>query len=131
MATVHVETVIDRAPDELWEVIRDWEHGPARMAPGFVASSVLDGEDRVVTFANGAVVKEIMTGRDDAHRRLAWSVVGNPDLTHHNGAFTVHAADGGKSRVTWIADVLPAPAATTFEQMMTAGIAVMAKALGR
>ncbi|MBX7248903.1 MAG: SRPBCC family protein [Caulobacteraceae bacterium] len=88
MATVHVESVIDRAPAEVWEVIGDWAHGPVRMAPGFVTSSVLDGEDRIVTFANGTVVKEIMTGRDDARRRLAWSVVENPRLTHHNGAFT-------------------------------------------
>jgi hypothetical protein len=130
MPTVHVETVIDRAPDEVWEVISDWEKGPARMAPGFVTDSRLDGGDRLVTFANGMTVKEIKTGQDDARRRLAWSVV-SPTVTHHNGAFTVHDAGDGKSRVTWIADVLPDAAAQTFEQMMTAGIAVMAKALGR
>jgi hypothetical protein len=131
MATVHVETEIDRAPEEVWEVIADWENGPARMAPGFVTESRPDGADRVVTFANGTTVKEIMTGKDDARRRLAWSVVDRPGLTHHNGAFTVHEAPGGKSRVTWIADVLPDAAAATFEQMMTAGIGVMARALAR
>jgi hypothetical protein len=131
MATVHVETEIDRVPDEVWAVIRDWEHGPVRMAPGFVVASVLEGEDRLVTFANGSTVKEIRTGQDEARRRLAWSVVERPGLTHHNGAFTVHDAGSGRSRVTWIADVLPDAAATTFEQMMTAGIAVMAKALAK
>ena len=40
-------------------------------------------------------------------------------------------AGGGKSRVTWIADVLPEPAAATFQQMMTHGLSVMSLALGR
>ena len=53
MATIYVETEINRPPAEVWDVIGDWEHGPVRMAPGFVVSSVLDGEDRLVTFANG------------------------------------------------------------------------------
>ncbi len=131
MATIYLETEINRDPAEVWAVISDWDQGPSRMAPGFVTNTVRDGEDRIVTFANGAVAREIKLGQDDARRRLAWSVVGNPNMTHHNGAFEVHDAGGGKSRVTWIADVLPQPAADVFRQMMTHGLAVMTQALRR
>ena len=131
MATIYLETEINRDPAEVWAVISDWDQGPSRMAPGFVTNTVREGEDRIVTFANGAVAREIKLGQDDERRRLAWSVVGNPNVTHHSGAFEVHDAGAGASRVTWFADVLPAAAAATFEQMMTHGLAVMTQALGR
>jgi hypothetical protein len=34
----------------------------------------LDGDDRVVTFFNGAVVRELLVDLDDDARRLVWSV---------------------------------------------------------
>ena len=40
------------------------------------------------------------------------------------------AAEGGKTRLTWTADVLPAEVAETYEGMMQAGMALIAKTLG-
>lgn len=128
MPSIHVEAMIDAAPDKVWEVIGDWEHGPVRMAPGFVASSVLDGDARIVTFANGAVVRERFVDRDEARRRLVWNIVGAP-VTHHNGVMEVQDAPTGQTRLTWTADVLPAEVAPTYQQMMQQGMALIARTL--
>jgi len=129
MPSIHVEAMIDAAPDKVWEIIGDWEHGPVRMAPGFVVSSVLDGDARVVTFANGAVARERFVDRDETRRRLVWNIVSGPTL-HHNGVMEVHDAPTGQTRLTWTADVLPAEVAPTYQQMMQHGMALIARTLG-
>ena len=128
MPSIHVEAVIDAAPDQVWAVVGDWEKGPERMAPGFVVSSVLDGDARVVTFANGAVARERFVTRDEGRRRLVWNIVGGPTL-HHNGVMQVHEAPTGQTRLTWDADVLPVEVAATYEQMMRTGMALIQKTL--
>ena len=128
MPSIHLEIELDRAPDEVWEVIGDWEKGPVRMAPGFVTDSRVDGDARVVTFVNGVTARERFVDRDERRRRLVWNIVGEPTV-HHNGVMQVHARPGGGSRVTWTADVLPAEVAPTYEQMMRHGMGVMQKAL--
>lgn len=128
MPSIHLETMIDAAPDKVWEVVGDWEHGPVRMAPGFVTSSVLDGDARVVTFANGAVARERFVTRDEARRRLVWNIVGSPTV-HHNGAMQVHDAPSGQTRLTWDADVLPAEVEAAYEDMMRNGMALIQKTL--
>lgn len=130
MPSIHVESLIDAAPDKVWDVVGDWEHGPVRMAPGFVTACVLDGDARVVTFANGAVARERFVDRDEARRRLVWNIVGGATL-HHNGVMEVHEAPTGQTRLTWTADVLPAEIAPTYEQMMQQGMALIARTLGR
>lgn len=130
MPSIHVEAVIDAAPDQVWAVIGDWEKGPLRMAPGFVTDCVVDGDARVVTFANGMTARERFVDRDEARRRLAWNIVGGPTI-HHNGVMEVHEAPTGQTRLTWTADVLPAAVAPTYEQMMRDGMALIAKTLGR
>lgn len=129
MPSIHLEAVIDAAPDKVWEVIGDWEQGPVRMAPGFVVSSVVDGDARIVTFGNGAVARERFVSRDDGRKRLVWNIVGRPTI-HHNGVMEVHDAPTGQTRLTWTADVLPAEVAPTYEQMMQSGMALIVKTLG-
>ena len=60
----------------------------------------------MVTFGNGMVARELIVDLDDAARRLAWSVVGGR-MTHHNASLQIFAAEGGRSRAVWIADLLP------------------------
>jgi hypothetical protein len=78
----------------------------------------------VVTFANGFVARELIVTVDDAGRRLAYAVVGSPNLTHHSASFQVFE-DGAGARVVWIADILPDAAATTIGGMMEAGMEAM------
>ena len=99
-----------------------------RLAPGFVVDCRLDGDARVVTFANGLVARELIVDIDDAARRLVWSVVGGRP-THHNGSLQVFAESDGRSRVAWIADLLPNDLAAPIGGMMEHGMGAMKRTL--
>jgi len=64
---------------------------------------------------------------DEAVRRLVWSVVGGR-MTHHNASLQVFA-EGAKSRVVWIADLLPNEVAPYIAGMIDQGMAVMKKTM--
>ena len=106
MASIHKEILIDAPPENVWDAIRDVGAIHRRLAPGFVVDTKLEGDARIVTFGNGMVVRELIVDIDDTARRLVWSVVGGP-MTHHNASLQVFADADGRSRVVWIADLLP------------------------
>ena len=101
-----------------------------RLAPGFVVSTRLDGDARIVTFANGAVARELIVDLDDQARRLAYSVVESPlQMTHHHATIQVLSAGANQSRIVWIADVWPNHAADRVGPMMEQGTLVMKQTL--
>ncbi len=126
MATIRVERTIDAPPADVWDALRDWGAIHERLAPGFVTDARLDGEDRIVTFFNGAVVREVLIDSDDEARRLVWSVVDGP-YSHHNGAAQVFA-EGGGTRFVWTADLLPNEVAAPTGEMMEQGIEALKQA---
>jgi carbon monoxide dehydrogenase subunit G len=127
MATVRREFPIDADAEQAWGVFRDVGNVHIRLAPGFVVDTVLDGDTRHVTFANGVAVAERIVSVDDEHRRLAYSIVGG-SAAHHNASFEVRPAISG-SVVCWTTDLLPDSVADTFARMMDAGIPVMQQTL--
>ena len=127
MASVRKEISIDADPADVWAALRDWGEIHTRLVPGFVTDARLDGEDRIVTFFNGAEVREVLVDLDDEARRLVWSVVDGP-YTHHNGAAQVFA-EGEGSRFVWTADLLPDAAAEPTGAMMQQGVEVAKKTL--
>jgi hypothetical protein len=124
MACVRKEVVIDTAPEEAWDALSDWAAVHQRLVPGFVVDARLDGEDRIVTFFNGAVVKELLVDLDDDARRLVWSVVDGP-YTHHNASAQLFSDGDGKTRFVWIADFLPHEIAPHIDALMERGTAVL------
>jgi polyketide cyclase/dehydrase/lipid transport protein len=102
--SIRKEIQIDAPPEKVWDALRDFGALHDRLVPGFVTDCRMDGEDRIVTFASGAVVREVLIDSDDAERRLAWSIVDGP-YRHHNGVAQVFA-DGKGSRFVWTSDVL-------------------------
>ena len=124
MACVRKEVVIDTPPERAWDALRDWAAVHQRLVPGFVVDARLEGEDRVVTFFNGAVVRELLVDLDDVARRLVWSVVEGP-YTHHNASAQLFADGDGKTRFVWIADFLPHEVAPQIDAMMERGTAVV------
>lgn len=125
MAMIRKERTIDAPPERVWDALRDWGAIHERLVPGFVVDAKLDGEDRIVTFFNGAVVREILVDLDEEERRLAWSVVDGP-YTHHNGVAQVFA-EGDGCRFVWTADLLPSETAAPTDEMMERGIEVVRK----
>jgi len=124
MACVRKEVVIDTTPGRAWDALRDWAAVHQRLVPGFVVDARLDGEDRMVTFFNGAVVKELLVDLDDDARRLAWSVVDGP-YTHHNASAQLFPEGNGQTRFVWIADFLPHEIAPHIDTLMERGTAVL------
>jgi hypothetical protein len=90
MATIRTETLIDAPSEEVWDALRDWGALHRRLAPGFIVDTQLDGPDRIVTFSDGAVVREVLVDLDDDARRLVWTIVDGP-YSHHNGSAQVFA----------------------------------------
>lgn len=127
MASIHREIRICVAPDQLWDAVRDIGAIHTRLAPGFVTDTRLEEGERVVSFADGMVARELIVDLDDKSRRLAWSVVGTR-MTHHNASLQVSADDGG-CRAVWIADVLPHELAPMIAAMIERGLATMKRTL--
>jgi polyketide cyclase/dehydrase/lipid transport protein len=123
MASIVREIRIDADPDHVWAALRDWGAVHRRLAPGFVTDTRLDGGDRIVTFFNGTVLREVLVGRDDAQRRLVWQIVDGP-YTHHNGSAQVFA-DAGATRFVWISDLLPEELAGRTAEAMERGLGVI------
>jgi len=124
MASIHKETLIDARPEDVWDAIRDVGAIHRRLAPGFVVDTKLEGDARIVTFGNGMVVRELIVDLDDAARRLAWSARGGR-LTHHNASVQVFADGAGRSRLVWIADLLPHELAGDIRAMIEQAAAIM------
>ena len=127
MASIHKEISLVASPDSVWDVVRDIGAVHTRFAPGFVVDTTMDGDDRIVTFANGFVAREVIVDVDETRRRLAYSVR-SERIAHHNASFQV-MAEGAGSRLVWIADVLPQAAAVAVGAMMEDGIQAAKTAL--
>lgn len=130
MASVIEEIVTAAAPAAVWDAVRDVGALHTRLVPGFVVDTVLEPGARIVTFANGMVIREPLVTIDEARRRLVWGAEGGR-TTHFNASVAVEAAAGGGSRVVWTADFLPHEAEPAIAAMMRAGAVAMAAALER
>jgi hypothetical protein len=106
MASIRKELIVDAPADHVWAALRDIGQVHTRLAREFVIDTRLDGDSRFVTFANGEVVRERIVDIDERTRRLAYAVV-DWRTTHHNASFQVTPDGDGRSRLTWITDLLP------------------------
>lgn len=130
MASIQKEIVVRARPEAVWDAVRDIGALHTRLVPGFVVDTKLEEGARIVTFGNGLVARERIVTVDDAARRLVWAVVGGR-MEHHNGSLQLFAADDGRSRLVWIADLLPDSLAESIAGMMGHGMGIMQQTLGR
>lgn len=130
MASIHKEIAIAAAPDMVWAAVRDVGAVHQRLVPGFVTDTRMEEGARVVTFANGMVVRELIVDIDDAARRLAYASVGGR-AAHHNASMQVFADAGGGSRLVWITDVLPDALAEPIRANVEHGSAIIKQTLER
>jgi carbon monoxide dehydrogenase subunit G len=130
MASIHRDIPIDAHPAEVWAAVRDFGAVHKRLAPGFVVDARLDGEARVVTFANGTVARELLVDCDEARRRLVYAVV-SERLTQHSASVQVLADGERRTRLIWTVDLLPNGIAPYIASQMDQAALAMQKALSR
>ena len=122
MASIHKEVEINAPVAKVWDALRDVGALHTRLCPNFVVGTRLENGVRDVTFANGMTARERIVDVDDARRRVVWTVVENPTLTHHNGVAQALDAGRDRTRLLWTADVLPHEAAPAIGGFMEQGI---------
>ena len=128
MATIRREILLAVTPEAAWAALSDF--GAAHRAfPGILLDTRLDGDVRAVTFAGGSVVRERLVTRDDAGRRLAYTVIEGGATTHHNASFEVVAAADGTCRAIWTSDFLPDSAAPAILLLVEKGCEALKTAL--
>jgi carbon monoxide dehydrogenase subunit G len=130
MASIRKEIHVDAKPDRVWDALRDVGALHERVVPGFVVDTKLEDGARIVTFGNGMVAKELIVDVDDAAKRVVWSVVGG-SFTHHNASVQVFPDGETKSRLVWIADLLPHELEPQIRAMIDQAAAVMKPTLSR
>jgi polyketide cyclase/dehydrase/lipid transport protein len=130
MASIYKDIIIDAHPDDVWDALRDFGAVHTRLAPGFVLDTKLDGDARIVTFANGSVARETLVDCDDKRRRLVYAIA-SERLKQHSASAQVFAEGDGRTRFVWITDVLPNEIAPYIDAQMDQGVLAMQKQLRR
>ena len=130
MASIHKDIPIDAQPADVWAAVRDFGAVHQRLAPGFVIDARLDGDARIVTFANGNVAREQLVDCDEARRRLVYAIA-NERVSHYSASVQVVADGEARTRLIWIVDVLPHEIAPYIDAQMDQAALAMQKALGR
>jgi hypothetical protein len=130
MASIHKDIPIDAHPDDVWAAVRDFGAVHQRLAPGFVLDAQLDGEARIVTFANGTTARELLVDCDEARRRLVYAVI-SERVRQHSASVQIIPDGDARTRLVWIVDVLPHDIAPYIDAQMDQAALAMQKALGR
>ena len=128
MASIRKEVLIDVTPAAAWDALRDVGALHTRLVAGFATDCRMDGDARIVTFANGTQARELIVDVSDGEQRVAWSVVGGR-MSHHNASAQVFAEGPQRCRIVWIADLLPHELAPAIGGMMEQGVAAMKRTL--
>jgi hypothetical protein len=127
MASIHKDIPIAAPAHEVWDAVRDFGALHTRLVPGFVLDTRLDGEARIVSFANGTVARELLVDCDDARRRLVYAVI-SERMRQHSASVQVIADGEARCRIVWIIDVLPHEIAPYITGQMDVAAAAMQKA---
>jgi hypothetical protein len=126
MASIHKDIPLDARPDDVWAAVRDFGAVHQRVAPDFVTDCKLDGDSRIVTFANGNSARELLVTMDEERRRLVYAVVGER-VKQHSASIQIFADGDNRSRMVWIADVLPNEIGPYIDGQMDLGALAMQK----
>src|SRR5438067_12461100 len=128
MASIHKDVPIRAPANHVWDAVRDFGALHTRLVPGFVLATHLEGEARIVTFANGTVARELLVDCDDTRRRLVYAVV-SERVKQHSASVQVLPNGEARARLLWTVDLLPNEIAPYIEAQMDQGALAMQKAL--
>jgi len=124
MANITREISIDASVEAVWDAVRDVGAVHCRLVPGLVIASHVEGDIRIVTFANGLALRELIVDIDDGTRRLVYASIGGR-AKHHQASMQALAEADGKTRLVWITDIMPAELADQVRQLVDAGAEII------
>ncbi len=124
MASIRKEFLLNRSAEQVWDRLRDFGAVHECLVPGFVLDCRMDGDTRIVTFANGSVARETLVTMDDATLRLVY-MIRSERLKHHNASAQVIADGADGCRFVWITDLLPDDIAPYVSGQMDLGVEAM------
>lgn len=125
MAAVFRSITVRVNADEAWAAVGRFDD-PVALAPGFaVGCEMMDGE-RVVEFADGGSVREVLVTREETRRRLSYAAVGGQSR-HHHAVMEVVPVDERSSRIEWVTEILPDSFAPFVAQRMDHGADAIAR----
>jgi hypothetical protein len=127
MTSITKEIMVAAATADVWDALADFGALHHRVVPGFVVECKLDGNDREVTFASGAVATERLVTLDHDRRRIVYAVVESQlDFSHHQASVDVVEGAGGEGcSIVWTSDFLPGAPRPIVDALMTQGAEVM------
>ena len=105
MATMRQSVFIERAADEVWNLLRD----PASVTTWFpqMTDVNIDGTERRITLASGlTLIETIVSNRDDL-RRFQYRLTGPLPIESHLGTIDVIADGDNRCVVVYSTDVIP------------------------
>jgi Polyketide cyclase / dehydrase and lipid transport len=124
MASIRKELSLSNSASRIWDAMRDFQAVHTRVAPGFLLDNKPEDGARVLTFANGAVIRELLVACDEPQRRLVYAIA-QPPFTTYSASVQIFDAGSGKSRLTWTVDFLPNELAGRIDSQMEAALKVM------
>jgi hypothetical protein len=127
MASIHNDVPLNALARDVWDAVRDFGALHRRLVPGFVTACTLDGDARIVTFANGSVAREVLVDCNDARQRLVYAIA-NERLKHYSASVQVIADGDGKSRLLWTIDMLPNELAAYVQEQTRDAVIALHKA---
>jgi hypothetical protein len=130
MASIHKEIFLGAPAGDVWSALADFGALHTRLVLGFVTDTKLDGDSRIVTFANGSVARERLVDCDHDRRRLVYAIV-NERITQHSASAQVFADGPARCRFVWTAVVLPNEIAPYMSEQMDLGLAAMQTQFGK
>lgn len=130
MASIHKDVTLTASADDVWNAVRDFGALHTRLVPGFVHDTTLDGEARIVSFANGTTAREVLVDCDDERRRLVYAVI-SERVKQHSASVQVVADGAARCRLLWTVDVLPHEIAPYMSAQMDLAAAAMRTAFDK
>jgi carbon monoxide dehydrogenase subunit G len=128
MASIRKEFIIEASADTVWDAVRDVGQVHKRLVPSVLTDARLEDGARLVSFANGMVVRELIVDLDDEQRRFAYAAIGGR-TAHHNASIQVVPVDERRCRLVWITDLLPDAMASQISALVEEGARAMKQTL--
>jgi len=120
------ECSLKASADEVWAIMGDFG-GLSTIFPD-LGTMTVEGDVRMLTTPSG-VIKERMVERDEAERRLTYTVIEGVPIESHSATITVIPVGSGCT-VTWEWDVDPDEAGGLFDATYAGGLQELKRHFG-